>query len=98
MYNPRVIDQDCYKKIVLNDRYIGYRPNKEIIERFRLLFPDIIILGFGRWNMSPTWYVLANSSKFPKNLKESDHLVCIAEAITWAKPYIVTNPPLLPTL
>ncbi len=90
-----MIDQDCFKQIILNDRYVGYKPDRDILERLRTLFPDIIILGFGRWNYTPTWYLLANSSKFPKNLKESDSLISVHEVLTWSKPKI--TPPLPPS-
>lgn len=93
-----MIDPDNFKQIILNDSFAGYKPGIEVLERLRILFPDIIILGFGRWNYTPTWYLIANSTRFPKNLKESDHLVSIHEAVVWAKPKIIPYLPVFPTI
>ena len=89
------VSPDTFKRIILNDRYVGYKPNREFIKRLRILFPDIVIGGFGK-ETPYTWYVIASSSKFPVNGMFSVTTVYVADVIRWAQPKLVT--PVLPTV
>ncbi len=77
-----------YKQIVLNDRTIWYRPNREIIAQLSKAFKDINIFGFGRYQETGCWYVLADSARFPENHLGCRVVVPISEVLIWSKPLL----------
>lgn len=78
-----------YKQILLNDRQIYYRPNRELAKRLATVFPDINIFGFGKYPQTGCWYILAQSDKFPANLLGSPATVSMSEVYNWSKPKLI---------
>jgi len=90
---------DHYKQIILNNRTGGYKPNRELFESLRVMFPDLNILGFGKFSVF-LWYVLASSKSFPENTYGVETTVYYHQILMWIpkKPVPKTLPiPPIPT-
>jgi hypothetical protein len=87
------INWERYKQIILNDRAIWYKPDSETIKKLSKLFPDLNVFGFGRYQETQCWYILASSDKFPENHLGSRIVVPIQDVMIWAKPslYLVSR-------
>ncbi len=89
------IDWSRYKQILLNDRSVFYKPNRELLEKLRSGFRDINVFGFGKYPQTNCWYILAESKRFPENQIGVNVMVSITDVMIWSKPLlsVVTQSP-----
>ncbi|GAC1501904.1 MAG: hypothetical protein NVS1B10_06380 [Candidatus Saccharimonadales bacterium] len=62
-----VIDWSKVRRIVLNDRLIGYKPDAAALMKLSERVPDVQVVGFGRFGRflnGTIWFVLAYSRYF----------------------------------
>lgn len=62
-----IIDYTKVRRIILNDRVMGYKPDIYAIKKLTDRLPDAVIIGFGVYSshlLFKLWYVLAYSSYF----------------------------------
>jgi hypothetical protein len=52
------------RQIILNDRLVGYKPDRSCLNRFASELPDVKFLGFGRY-YEYHWYIIVESKYFP---------------------------------
>ncbi len=61
------VNYEYVRRIILNDRLFGYRPDRKAIEELRDRLPDMQIIGFGIWSrafVTSTWFLLVESKRF----------------------------------
>lgn len=61
------IDYNYVRRVVLNDRMMGYKPDRASLEKISSRLPDARVIGFGRYHVTPlwtTWFLLVESKKF----------------------------------
>lgn len=62
-----VVNYDIVRQIVLNDRFIGYKPDRLALNVLATKLPDMNVIGFGVYQTTfayKIWYVLVESSHF----------------------------------
>lgn len=61
------IDWPYVRRIILNDRLVGYKPDRAALEKLSDKLPDAKVFGYGVYSPGPqwrTWYLLVESRKF----------------------------------
>lgn len=85
-----------YKQVLLNDRSVYYKPDRELFDKLRMSFKDINIFGFGRYPSTQCWYLIAVSEKFPENSLGSEIVVSMRQMMTWSAPLLSSvQPPIV---
>lgn len=81
------IDWAKYKQIVLNDRPVAYRIEKDTLYKLRKMYKDINVFGFGKYSTG-FWYILACSENFPENSLGTPVLVSMSEVVKWSGSFL----------
>jgi hypothetical protein len=58
------------RRVVLNDRLVCYKPDKESLKKLSSRLPDANVIGFGIYSkvlFVTTWFLLVESSFFPED-------------------------------
>ncbi len=62
------VNYEYVRRIILNDRLLGYRPDRKSLEKLRERLPDVKVIGFGIWSRTyplyNTWFLLVESKRF----------------------------------
>jgi len=61
------INWEQVRRIVLNDRLIGYKPDRASLDKLSDRLPDVRVLGFGIYSsvgIWKTWFLLVESKTF----------------------------------
>jgi hypothetical protein len=77
------IDIKKAKEIIVNDRPIPYKPDKQFLVKLGQMFPDINIFGFRPYYQG-YWSIYAVSSFFPENIVFPQGATPFTETQKWA--------------
>ncbi len=90
----KIIDWTRVRRIVLNDRLIGYKPDIRVIKEITRKLPDANVIGFDiyqRGFVSNTWFLLVESRFFIEDLDPG----FISQSITSIPDFGNTLPPVV---
>lgn len=83
------------RRVVLNDRLMGYRPDFKSLKFLRSRLHDAKVHGFGIYNrglVSTTWYLLVESGYFPEDEQPGFITLSISAIPIMGRPKLILAP------